>query len=269
MTLYLVGAGLSKDYLTLRALEVLARADKVYIDTYTSIAPGVDRRLVERVNPWAEVVEASRSVLEEGAERIAEEAKTLNVVVLAPGDPLTATTHVALAVEAAKRGVRVEVVPGVAGPYAAALLTGLQSYRFGKMVTLVYPEEGYRPYSTVETVWENMERNLHTILLLDLRLDQGKAMTIPEAVGILLELEEELLREGARPKHLVRDALLVGVARAGLPDQACLAGAAQDLKQHQWPPPPHTIVVAAPRLHPVEEEALATLCTCTRCQSKS
>ncbi len=257
--LYIVGAGLSRDYLSLRAISLLSRADVVYVDTYTSIAPGVDEELVRRVNPWARVVRATRRTLEEGSARVVEEARTREVVVLVPGDPLTATTHIALALEAARAGVRVEVVPAAAGPYAAALLAGLQSYRLGKMVTLVYPEGGVRPYSVVETIWENMERGLHTVVLLDLRLDEGKAMTIPEAVEILLELERELAAErGRRP--VLAEALAVGVARAGLPDQRCAAGPLPELARLAWPPPPHTIVVAAPRLHPVEEEALELLC---------
>ena len=259
MPLVIAGAGLSRDYLSLRVLEALARADKVYVDAYTSIAPGVDEDLVRRVNPWATVVRASRRMLEDESHRIVEEAERMNVVVLVPGDPLTATTHVALAVEARRRGVEVTVIPGVPGPYAAALLAGLQSYRIGKMVTLVYPEEGVKPYSVVETVWENMGRNLHTIVLLDLRLDQGRAMTVPEAARLLVELEEELARETGR-KPVLRGHLVVGVARAGLPDQKCLAGTPDQLARAEWPPPPHTPVVTAPRPHPVEEEALRLLC---------
>ena len=259
MTLYIAGFGTSVEYVTRRLLEVLARADKVYIDSYTSIAPGLDPDTVSRLAPRAEVVVADRRLLEEEQRVIIEEAREREVVVLVPGDPMLATTHVTLRIEAAKRGVPVELVHGVSGLQAVISLTGLQVYRFGRTVTLVYPEEGLRPYSTVEYTWENHRRGLHTLILLDLRLDQGRAMTIPEAVEILLELEEELAREeGVEP--VIRRAVLVGVARAGTREAMCKAGAAEEVASAEYPPPPHSLIVTAPRLHPVEEEALRLFC---------
>jgi len=259
LVLRIVGAGPSSEYLSIKAINAIGSADKVYIDTYTSIAPGVDEELVARLNPRAEVVRATRVHLEDNAHMIIEEARNRNIVILVPGDPLTATTHIAILVEARRRGIEAELVPGLSGLQAVIDATGLQFYRFGKPVTLVYPEPGLRPYSTVETIHENMRRNLHTLVLLDLRLDQGKAMTIPEAVKLLLDLEAELARKG-EAEPLIRDALIVAVARAALPGQKCVAGAPGRVAAEQYPPPPHSLVVTAPRLHPVEEEALQVLC---------
>ncbi|NOZ89068.1 MAG: diphthine synthase [Crenarchaeota archaeon] len=267
MPLYLVGGGLSAQYLTLRALQILGGADKVYIDSYTSIAPGLDEELVARLNPRAEVARATRSLLEEFSSKVIDEAREKTVVILVPGDPLTATTHIALVAEARRRGVEAEVVPGVGGPQAVMSATGLQFYRFGKPVTLVYPEDGVKPYSTVETIAENRRRGLHTLVLLDLRLDEGKAMTVPEAVKILLDIERELARRGELEPFL-GDALLIGVARAGLPEQTCVAGPPEAVAAADYPPPPHSLVVAAPRLHPVEEEALSALCSVAEIKEK-
>ncbi len=264
MPLILVGGGLSRRYATFEAIAEISRADKVYVDSYTSIAPGIDEDFVKRVNPWAKVIRADRKLLEEQSHCIIEEARHYYIVILVPGDPMAATTHVSLVVEARRLGINVRIVPGVAGPYAAALLTGLQSYRFGKMVTLVYPEHGVKPYSVVETIWDNASRNLHTIVLLDLRLDEGKAMTIPEAVKILLELEKELARAEDR-EEVIAKLTLVGVARAGMDDYKCVAGGPNELISEKWPPPPHTLIVTAPRLHPIEAEALTLLCGCKTC----
>jgi diphthine synthase len=259
LPLYIVGGGISAEYLTLKALKIIMSADKVYVDTYTSIAPGLDDALIARLNPSAEVVKATRNTLEEGSNKIIEEAKEHNIVVVVPGDPHLATTHISLIVEARRKDVEAHIIPGVSGLYAVIDECGLQVYRFGKVVTLVYPEENYKPYTTIEVIHENYKRNLHTMVLLDLRLDAGKAMTIPEAVDILLEIEQELtLRENLSP--ILEKALLVGVARAGLPDSSCIAGRPEKLKQASYPPPPHTIIVTAPKLHPIEEEALQTLC---------
>ncbi|MET1128325.1 MAG: diphthine synthase [Thermoproteota archaeon] len=259
MPLYLVGAGISSEYLSLRAIQLIGSADVVVIDAYTSIAPGVGEELVKALNSRARVVHAPRRMLEEEARGIIEEARSRNVVVLVPGDPLAATAHAALLVEALKAGVRAEVVPGVSGILASVTAIGLQVYRLGKVVTLVYPQEGFKPYSTVEAVWDTYRRNMHTLVLLDLKLEEGIAMTVPEAVRILLELEDELARrEGAEP--VVARAQMVGVARAGLPDQKCVYGDPDKVMGGRYPPPPHSLVVLAPRLHPLEEEALNLLC---------
>ncbi|MET1100986.1 MAG: diphthine synthase [Pyrodictiaceae archaeon] len=259
MPLYIVGAGLSWEYLTLKALQILSKADKIYIDTYTSIAPGIDKETLRKLNPWAEIVEATRSLLEENQRRIIEEAREKNVVVLVPGDPHHATTHIALQLEALAYRVEAYMIPGVSGLQAVIDASGLQVYRFGKPVTLVYPEEYYKPYTAIETIRENRQRDLHTLVLLDLRLDQAKAMTIPEAIDILLELEKEYTKK-TREDMIIPSSIIVGVARAGLEEQKCKAGTPEEVKREEYPPPPHTIIVAAPRLHPLEEEALQALC---------
>jgi diphthine synthase len=263
LALYIVGAGISLEYLTLRTLEILGKADKVYVDTYTSIAPGIDPSTLSKMLR-VEIIEADRSMLEQKSNIIISEAKEKNVVILVPGDPLMATTHIALALDAAKAGVKVEIVPGVSGLQAVVDATGLQIYKFGKTVTLVYPEETYKPYSTVETIWFNYSNNLHTLVLLDLRLDEGKAMSIREAVNILLQLEREYARERGR-ETIVDKAILVGVARAGLRDQVCIAGKAEEVIKGEYPPPPHSLVVVAPKPHPLEVEALKLFCRCKSC----
>ena len=254
MPLWIVGAGPSSEYITFKALKAIMSADKIYIDTYTSIAPGVDEALVERLNPDAEVIRATRNMLEEESWKLIRAAAEKNIVVLVPGDPHYATTHIALLVEARRKGVKAHLIPGVAGPQAAVDASGLQVYRFGKIVTLVYPEEGFKPYSTYEVIVDNRRRGLHSLVLLDLRLDEGKAMTVPEAVTLLLDIEKEL--GGSE----LENALFVGVARAGLPDQRCVAGPPGQVSAADYPPPPHSLIVAAPNLHPMEEEALSTLC---------
>ena len=159
-----------------------------------------------------------------------------------------------------------EVVPGVSGIQAVIDATGLQFYKFCHPITLVYPET-FKPFSVVETIWDNMARNLHSLVLLDLRLDENRAMTINEAVEILLRLEDELAAE-RRVEPRIRSAIIVGVARAGLPDAKCKAGKPSTLLEEEFPPPPHSLIVTAPRLHPIEAEALRTLCECNECPRK-
>jgi len=263
LVLYLVGAGLSAEYMSLRAIRLLRDADKVYIDSYTSIAPGLSPAVIRGYAPRADIVVANRRVLENESRRIVEEARRKNIVVLVPGDPLFATTHISLVLDALGNGVRVEVVPGVSGIQAVIDATGLQFYKFCRPITLVYPE-GFKPFSVIETIWSNMERNLHSLVLLDLRLEEGRAMTISEAIELLLSLEEELAAEkGIEPR--IKDSIVVGVARAGLPGSVCKAGRPNTVRSWKYPEPPHSIVIPSPRLHPVEVDALRLLCGCDEC----
>lgn len=256
--LYLVGFGPSARFLSIAALQALAHADKVYVDVYTSFAEGFSLELVKSLAPSAEVVEASRKILEDLSHKIVDEAKRANVVVLVAGDPLTATTHNALWLEALKRGVKVEVIPAVSGVQLAIAVTGLSWYRFGRPITLVYPEEHYKPYSTIEVIVDNLERGLHTLVLLDFRVDQGKIMDVKTAVKLLFELAREL--NGKDFLERLREAIMVGIARAGFRDQKCVAGCLKDILDSEFPPPPHTLIVAHPRLHPIEEDLLRRLC---------
>lgn len=240
-----VGLGYSTRHLTLEAIEVLKAADVVFIDTYTSLYedPLVE---IEALNPRAKYVYAKRQDLEGNSmRRVVEEAKTKRVVVAVPGDPLIATTHDALLSEAIKQGVEVKVVNGISFITMAYSRLGLQSYRFGKHVTLVYPTS-FKPYSTVEVIYANLQRNLHTIVLLDLRVEESKLMTIQEAVDILLDLDET---------GLLGDQLSLGVARLGWRDEKVCANTLREIKKYAYPPPPHSIVVLA-RLSPVEGEII-------------
>lgn len=245
--LALVGLGMKAEDLTLEALEILKRADEVWLDTYTNVYESAGR-LAELLGR-KDLRLAKRADLEgPGAERIIERAREALVAIAVPGDPLIATTHNALVVEALKRGVGVKVVGGLSIASLAFTKTGLHFYKLGKTITLTFPDaEGARP--VVEALRENFERGLHTLVLLDLRLDEGRAMTIPEAVDLLLEGGGGLL-EGR---------VAVGLARLGFRDEAVAADLLPRLGRRAWPPPPHALLFPG-SLHPVELESLRYAC---------
>ncbi len=256
MVLVLAGLGTSLDYATIRLLDEISTADIVLIEAYTSIAVGYTYERLRRI-ALGKVRYVSRKDLEEDYEWIIEAARNKKVVILIAGDPLTATTHVSLLVEAKRKGVDVDVVLGVSGVYASITQSYLQAYRFGRIVTLTYPEREYIPYTTVEVVRSNLEKNLHTLVLLDIRFDEGRAMRINEAVEILLKVEEEYCKANNCERVLDR-VIGVGVARAATPDTLVKADLLPRLKDYSFPPPPHSLVVVA-RPHPMELEALVEL----------
>ncbi|ADV64458.1 diphthine synthase [Desulfurococcus mucosus] len=240
-----IGIGYSRRHLTQESLELLRSAEKIYIDTYTSMYED-GYEWIRDVNPSAEIIVARRRDLEGDAiTRIVEESVRKNVAIVCAGDPFTATTHDAIRVEALKRGVEVRVATGISIVSLVHSRIGLQAYRFGKIVTLVYPDN-FKPYSVVETIYDNLSRNLHTLILLDLRLEEGVAMTIPEAVEILGGLDD---------KGLILDQVGVAVARLGWSSELVKAGRVRELGKHRYPPPPHSLIITA-KLHPVELESL-------------
>ncbi len=250
MTLYFVGLGLSSKHLTLEAIDAINKADKIIIDTYTSIVHGFTPEQIASLNPRAELVLARRKDLEgRSIKEIVDEAKRKNIAILVPGDPFIATTHDAIRIEALEQGVTVKTIHGVSIYSVAASATGLQIYRFGKTVTLVYPE-AFKPYSTIETIYENLTRNLHTLVLLDLKLEEKKAMRITEAVDILLELDE---------KRILSKIIAVGLSRAGTPEQVVHADMFPELKKYDYAGPPESMIIVA-KPHPVELDALKLIC---------
>jgi len=229
---------------------VARRCSEVYVELYTSLVPGLSLGELGRLL-GKEVKQVGRREVEgRWAEEVIERARRVDVALLTPGDPFIATTHIALRLEALRRGVDVRVVHAASTATAIPGLTGLSFYKFGRSATVVYPGPGYAPEAAYDTVKENLERGLHTMLFLDLRAEEGVYMTAPEAIHVLLGLERER-REGV----FTEESLVVAVARAGCSDVKVRAGRAERVAKAELGPPPHSLVVPG-LLHFVEREAL-------------
>ena len=254
-TLIFVGLGLhDEEGITLRGLRAAREADVVFAELYTSLMPGLSlERLEELVGKPIRIVD--RAVLEEqDAEPVLSEALAgKNVALLVPGDPMVATTHVAIRVRAERLGIRTRVIHGPSIISAVVGLTGLQAYRFGRPVTITYPEGGLLSKTPYEVIEDNRSRGLHTLCLLDARAEEGRFMTVREALEILLALEEQLGRGVIGPGTLA-----VGVARAGSEEPVVKADSVRALMDYDFGPPPHSLVLPA-RLHFTEAEALRAL----------
>ncbi len=240
--LYIVGLGLIPKHLTKEAVETLNNADRVYLDTYT----------VPRSSFWADVLRgmvkelviAERHILEDNASNIIVEAKEKEIVVAVPGDPFVATTHISLYLESLRRGVEVRYIPGISILTVAPSLSGLQHYRFGRVVTL--PLRWRESPSIYEKILRNKEQNLHTLILVE------EGLNMEEALEALLEMERRY-RKGV----VTLSDLLVGVARAGFEDCKRVVGTVEELLEVEWGEPPYTIILPVPDR--IEEEILYEL----------
>ncbi len=246
-TLYIVGLGLGSGDLTINALNVIRNVDVVFMETYTSKAPRDLIKYVESIR--RDIRPVSREDLENRSGDIImrELANGRNAALLVIGDPMIATTHAAMAVIARRRGFDVKVVNSVSIVCALISQLGLSPYKLGPIATVTYPRMGVLSTRAYDVLSDNLERGLHTILLLDIR-DDGGFMSANEAVDILRRLEEE------RRLGIVNERLLViYVARLGWVDQRIVVSTinnAPDIGDT-----PHTIVIPG-LLNPVEVDYL-------------
>jgi len=253
--LVFVGLGLFDELdMSLRGLEEVQKADFVYAEFYTSLMSGLSlENLKAKVGKEVRVV--NRGILEEeNGEPILQDAEQAKVAFLVPGDPLIATTHIDLKIRAEKRGIETRVVHGASIVSAAVGLSGLQNYRFGRSVTVPFPEEGFISETPYSVIAENQARNLHTLCFLDIRAEERRYMTVKEALESLLSMEEEKKQGIVTPETLA-----VGVARAGAEDVTVKAEKVRNLAGFDLGGPPHVLIFPADKLHFMEAEALITL----------
>uniref|UniRef100_A0A7C1PD72 Diphthine synthase n=1 Tax=Thermofilum pendens TaxID=2269 RepID=A0A7C1PD72_THEPE len=236
----------------LGVLELLRKADIVYFESYTSLAPSLDKECIERLC-GREVKEVRREDLEERSAReiLAQAAEKL-VLLLTVGNPLLATTHTAIILEAKKGGVPFLVIPSASVIDGVVCATGLHIYRFGRVTTLAFPDEekGFYPFSTYLAIKSNLCRGLHTLVLLDLRAEENRYMDPGYAAQLLLKLES-MLSEGV----LDEDTLVIVVARATAPDQEVRVCTLSEAARRSFGQPPFSLVVPG-LLHATEIEYL-------------
>lgn len=249
--LVFVGLGLSRDGISQQGLSETREAAEVYAEFYTSILPEADAKSLEKlIGRPLKIV--NRRTLEEKPDEILNAAKIGKVVLLVPGDPMIATTHVDLRLRAAKKGINTKIVNAGTIVSAAAGFAGLQSYKFGPAATIPFSDNpSARPY---EILSENKHRGIHTLLLLDIRAEEKRALTVNEAMQTMLDLESEQKRG-----VFTSETLVVAAARVGSEDSIVKAGMVRELSSFDFGPPPHVLVVPG-KLHFMEAEALAVFC---------
>jgi diphthine synthase len=189
--LSLVGLGLNDEKdLTLKGLDIAKKAKKVYIELYTGYWHGNLKNLDKIVGKKISVLK--RKDLEDDSGKILAEAKKSDIVIFVQGDPLVATTHGSLILDARKMKIKTRIIHN-ASIVSAIAETGLHLYKFGQIVTIPFPEKtnGIPPQSVYDIISRNKLAGLHTLCLLDVVADEKRYMLPQDAVKILLELEKK------------------------------------------------------------------------------
>jgi len=246
-----VGLGLHDEGgISLRGLEEVKTADKVFVELYTSLMPHFSIENFEGISGKKLHIVSRKELEEENGETVFKAAETGKAVLLVPGDPLIATTHVALRIHAEKIGIKTRIVHGASILSAVIGLSSLHNYKFGKSVTIPFSEASETPY---EVVAQNKKLGLHTLCLLDVKAEEKRYMRIHEGLESLLKIEEK-----RKEKIVTMDTLVVGIARAGSTNPTVKAGFLKDLLSYDFGEPPHSIIFLG-KLHFMEAEALMVL----------
>lgn len=164
--LVLVGMGPGRyEMMTQEAVWAAKLADFRRYEAYTALWPKDElERLESKIGTITKVM---RPEIEEPKELL-ELAKENLVAVLVVGDPLQATTHVDLQLQAKEAGITCKVMHGISITTILSGAVGLSNYKFGRSTTLTYPYGGWVATSPLEVIASNKYQGLHTLVLLDL-----------------------------------------------------------------------------------------------------
>jgi len=179
--LYLIGLGLGDEHdITLRAVETAKKCD-CYAELYTNKWFGSIEGLHKVLGKDVKLLK--RHDLEDKLDDFLKEAKNHDVALFVPGDPLAATTHSTIVLEARKKKIAVKLLHN-ASIFSAIGETGLHLYKFGRTATV--PFSG-KLQAVKEALASNKKAGLHTLLLLDLDAEVKLYMTVADALKILLK----------------------------------------------------------------------------------
>ncbi len=242
--LYIIGLGIGDEQdISMKGMVACEGSSEVYAELYTAKWQGDLRKLGRAVGKRIKVL--ARHDLEDRSAQFVRRAKDKDIALLVPGDPLTATTHINLLIDAKHEKVPFRVIHS-SSVMTAVAETGLNLYNFGKTATVVRPGKGYAPTSFYDAGVTNKKSGMHTLFLLDVDMDTG------EGLQILLGIEK-------KKKHglLGPDTPLVAASGLGTANCAMRYGKAKDLIKKRLKPP--AVIIVPGKLHFIEREWLGSL----------
>ncbi|MCJ1322579.1 diphthine synthase [Xylographa vitiligo] len=260
--LYLVGLGLADETdITVKGLNIVKTAARVYLEAYTSILL-VNRETLEAYYGRSVII-ADREMVESSSDQILAEADTSDVAFLVVGDPFGATTHTDLVLRARELNIPVRNIPN-ASIMSAIGSTGLQLYNFGQTVSMVFFTDSWKPSSFYDRIKENRDIGLHTLVLLDIKIKEqslenlarGKKIFEPPRYMTVSQCAEQMIEiEGQRAEGVYGpDSLAIGVARIGAETQRMKVGSLQQLTGVDMGSPLHSLVLLGKRTHDLERD---------------
>ena len=169
--LYLIGTGIH-DYrdLSINGMDILKKMDSIFFESYTSSQDINLKKLEKEIGKKIEIlnredVENSNILFQ----------KNKNIALLVVGDPLSATTHNQIIIDAKKKRIKTKVIHS-SSIFSAIGETGLHLYKFGKTISIPFVREDFVPKSPCELIEQNRSINAHTLVLLDIGMKSKQAI---------------------------------------------------------------------------------------------
>ena len=262
--LYIIGLGLFvyKD-ITVRGLEAVKSCDLVFLEHYTAVLKCPTEELEKFYEK--KIIVADRDLVESEAWRILEPAQTKNVALLVVGDVYGATTHSDMFVRCQKMGIKVQIIHN-ASIMNAIGCSGLQLYRFGQSVSVCFWTENWRPFSYYPKIKVNRDNNMHTLVLLDIKVKErseeniikGRNIFEPPRYMTINQCIEQLLTIENEQKLGVYDenTMVVGMARVACDDQQIVYGTMKELLTYDFGAEMHCLLIPAPQIDDPELDHL-------------
>jgi len=251
--LWFVGLGISGfKSIPSEALDVLSKADIVYLEQFTSPIGKSDLAKIKNATK-GEFKLAKRWLVEDGNE-ILKNAKKKNVLLLAYGDPYIATTHIELRTRAIEEKIKTHSIHASSSLTSMIGECGLHFYKVGRIATIMSEMKSLTtPYYVI---YKNIIEGNHTVLLLEYNQDKDFFLDPKDALNGLLETEKGQIRN-----VIDSSTYIIVASRIGFKDQSIISGKISSLKKTDFGKPPHTIIVPG-RLHFTESDALKILGQC-------
>ena len=251
--LWFVGLGISGfKSIPNEALDVLSKADIVYLEQFTSPISKSDLTKIKNSTKGG-FKPAKRWQVEDGNE-ILREAKKKRVVLLSYGDPFIATTHIELRTRAIEEKIKTHSIHASSSITSMIGECGLHYYKVGRIATIMSEMKSLTtPYYVI---YKNIIEGNHTVLLLEYNQDKDFFLDPKDALNGLLETEK-----GQRRNVINTSTYAIVASRIGFKDQTIFSGKISSLKKKDYGKPPHTVIIPG-RMHFTESDALKILGEC-------
>ena len=251
--LWFVGLGISGfKSIPSEALDVLSKADIVYLEQFTSPIGKSDLIKIKDATK-GEFKAAKRWLVEDGKE-ILQNAKKNKVVLLSYGDPYIATTHIELRTRAIKEKIKTHSIHASSSLTSMVGECGLHFYKIGRIATIM--DEMKSLTTPYYIIYKNIIEGNHTILLLEYNQDKNFFLDPKDALNGLLETEK-----GQKRNVISSSTYGIVASRVGFKDQLIISGKISSLLKKDFGEPPHTVIIPG-RLHFTESDALRILGRC-------
>ena len=251
--LWFIGLGISgTEGLSSTTLKILKTADIVFLENFTSPIGRSELAKIKKFTKGKFQI-APRWMVEDG-KAILSAAKRKNVVLLSYGDPYIATTHIELRTRAESEKIKTRSIHAASAITSLIGECGLHYYKIGRPVTIMRELQSLT--TVYYTIYENLIRGTHCILILEYNSDLNFFLEPKEALSNLLLTEKE------QKRNVIDESMFAIVAsRIGSKNQSIIAGKISSLLNKDFGKPPHTIILPG-RLHFTEYDALKAFAEC-------